>query len=185
MINSFRLLKDRKSKKGFSLLEILLVLGAIAALIVAAFMIFPKVQASQRIDRESRNLTAIQAGVKSLYGGRAKISSINTNSFIASKNAPENMIQDGKLINEWKGNVQVEYSGNHGKYNIIYDAVPASDCSKLIAAVSGNFVSIDVYNGNGGTQVKNLEEGKNIDIAATSAACFSEDNATIIFASII
>lgn len=105
MINSFRLLKDRKSKKGFSLLEILLVLGAIAALIVAAFMIFPKVQASQRIDRESRNLTAIQAGVKSLYGGRAKISSINTDSFIASKNAPENMIQDGKLINEWKGNV--------------------------------------------------------------------------------
>ena len=185
MINSFRLLKDRKSKKGFSLLEILLVLGAIAALIVAAFMIFPKVQASQRIDRESRNLTAIQAGVKSLYGGRAKISSINTDSFIASKNAPENMIQDGKLINEWKGNVQVEYSGNHGKYNIIYDAVPASDCSKLIAAVSSNFVSIDVYNGNGGTQVKNLEEGKNIDIAATSAACFSEDNATIIFASII
>ncbi|MGK1883163.1 type 4 pilus major pilin, partial [Klebsiella pneumoniae] len=111
--------------------------------------------------------------------------SINTDSFIASKNAPENMIQDGKLINEWKGNVQVEYSGNHGKYNIIYDAVPASDCSKLIAAVSGNFVSIDVYNGNGGTQVKNLEEGKNIDIAATSAACFSEDNSTIIFASII
>ncbi|MCP6541781.1 prepilin-type cleavage/methylation domain-containing protein, partial [Klebsiella pneumoniae] len=109
---------------------LLLVLGAIAALIVAAFMIFPKVQASQRIDRESRNLTAIQAGVKSLYGGRAKISSINTDSFIASKNAPENMIQDGKLINEWKGNVSVEYSGNHGKYNIIYDAVPASDCSK-------------------------------------------------------
>ncbi|MED5727507.1 type II secretion system protein [Enterobacter hormaechei] len=53
MINSFRLLKDRKSKKGFSLLEILLVLGAIAALIVAAFMIFPKVQASQRIDRKA------------------------------------------------------------------------------------------------------------------------------------
>ncbi|ECE2626534.1 prepilin-type N-terminal cleavage/methylation domain-containing protein [Salmonella enterica] len=185
MINSFRLLKERKSKKGFSLLELLLVLGVIAALIVAAFMIFPKVQASQRLDRESRNLTAIQAGVKSLYGGRAKISDLNTDSFIASKNAPDNMIQEGKLINEWKGNVSVEYSGNHGKYNIIYDAVPASDCSKLISAVSGNFVIIDVYNGNGSTQVKNLEEGKNIDIAATSAACFSEDNSTIIFSSII
>lgn len=46
MINSFRLLKGSKSKKGFSLLELLLVLGVIAALIVAAFMIFPKVQAS-------------------------------------------------------------------------------------------------------------------------------------------
>ena len=38
----------RKSKKGFSLLELLLVLGIIAALVVAAFIVYPKVQASQR-----------------------------------------------------------------------------------------------------------------------------------------
>ena len=75
MINSFILLKDRKSKKGFSLLELLLTLGVIAGIIIAAFIVFPKVQASQKIDKESRNITAIQAGVKSLYGGRAKISS--------------------------------------------------------------------------------------------------------------
>ena len=35
----------RKSKKGFSLLELLLVLGIIAALVVAAFIVYPKVQA--------------------------------------------------------------------------------------------------------------------------------------------
>ncbi len=40
----------RKSKKGFSLLELLLVLGIIAALVVAAFIVYPKVQASQRVD---------------------------------------------------------------------------------------------------------------------------------------
>ncbi|UYY70194.1 hypothetical protein OKB57_25100 (plasmid) [Serratia marcescens] len=84
-----------------------------------------------------------------------------------------------------KATYRLSIQGTTAKYNIIYDAVPAFDCSKLIAAVSGDFVSIDVYNGNGGTQVKNLEEGKNIDIVATSAAFFSEDNSTIIFASII
>ncbi len=31
----------RKSKKGFSLLELLLVLGIIAALVVAAFIVYP------------------------------------------------------------------------------------------------------------------------------------------------
>ena len=36
MINSFRLLKGRKSKKGFSLLELLLTLGVIAGIIIAA-----------------------------------------------------------------------------------------------------------------------------------------------------
>lgn len=35
-----------KSKKGFSLLEILLVLGIIASLIVAAFIVYPKIQSS-------------------------------------------------------------------------------------------------------------------------------------------
>lgn len=44
----------RKSKKGFSLLELLLVLGIIAALVVAAFIVYPKVQASQRAQAESR-----------------------------------------------------------------------------------------------------------------------------------
>ena len=42
------LIKNIKSKKGFSLLELLLVLGIIAALVVAAFIVYPKVQASQR-----------------------------------------------------------------------------------------------------------------------------------------
>ena len=185
MINSFILLKDRKSKKGFSLLELLLTLGVIAGIMIAAFIVFPKVQASQKIDKESRNITAIQAGVKSLYGGRAKISSLNTDSFIASKNAPDNMILDGKLVNEWKGNVSVEYSGNHGKYNIMYDAVPPDACAKLITAVSGNFVSITVYNDNGSTDVKNLEEGYGIDITKATAACASQESSTVMFTSII
>ncbi|ENH5449800.1 prepilin-type N-terminal cleavage/methylation domain-containing protein, partial [Klebsiella pneumoniae] len=37
------LIKNKKSKKGFSLLELLLVLGIIAALVVAAFIVYPKV----------------------------------------------------------------------------------------------------------------------------------------------
>jgi prepilin-type N-terminal cleavage/methylation domain-containing protein len=58
------LIKNIKSKKGFSLLELLLVLGIIAALVVAAFIVYPKVQASQRAQAESNNIATIQAGVK-------------------------------------------------------------------------------------------------------------------------
>ena len=61
------LIKNKKSKKGFSLLELLLVLGIIAALVVAAFIVYPKVQASQRAQAESNNIATIQAGVKALY----------------------------------------------------------------------------------------------------------------------
>lgn len=37
-------------KKGFSLLELMLVLGIIAALIVSAFIIYPKAQLAQKTD---------------------------------------------------------------------------------------------------------------------------------------
>ncbi len=51
----------RKSKKGFSLLELLLVLGIIAALVVAAFIVYPKVQASQRAQAESHHTGRCQS----------------------------------------------------------------------------------------------------------------------------
>lgn len=43
---------NHKIQQGFSLLELLLVLGTIAALIVGAFIVYPKVQAAQRADTE-------------------------------------------------------------------------------------------------------------------------------------
>lgn len=47
----------RINKKGFSLLELLLVLGIIAALIVAAFIVYPKVQDSNRATTEAKNIS--------------------------------------------------------------------------------------------------------------------------------
>lgn len=48
------LLKERKSKRGFSLLESILVMGVIAALVVVAFIAYPKVQAFQRAEAETK-----------------------------------------------------------------------------------------------------------------------------------
>ena len=47
-------ISEIKRRKGFSLLELLLVLGIIAALIVAAFIVYPKVRTSQIVDAESK-----------------------------------------------------------------------------------------------------------------------------------
>ena len=52
-----------------------------AGLVIGAFMVYPKVQMSQKIDKESKNITAIQAGVKSLYAGRAKTIIVEWNGF--------------------------------------------------------------------------------------------------------
>ncbi|WP_413499873.1 type 4 pilus major pilin [Buttiauxella gaviniae] len=185
-IKSFEnLFRSKAKNKGFSLLEMILVLAVGASLVIAAFMLYPKIQASQRIDKETKNISTIQASIKSLYAGKSRMSGLSSDVLIASNSAPDNMIQSGKLVSEWKGSVNVEYSGNHGKYNIIYDNVPADACSRLITAVAGSFVSITIYNASGSNDVKNLEEGFLIDAIKTANACAGDISSTIYFTSII
>lgn len=99
----------RKSKKGFSLLELLLVLGIIAALVVAAFIVYPKVQASQRAQAESNNIATIQAGVKALYTSASSFTGLTNTVAVQAKIFPDNMLSGTgtatKPINAFKGNV--------------------------------------------------------------------------------
>ena len=85
------LIKNIKNKKGFSLLELLLVLGIIAALVVAAFIVYPKVQASQRAQAESNNIATIQAGVKALYTSASSFTGLTNTVAVQAKIFPDNM----------------------------------------------------------------------------------------------
>lgn len=57
--------------RGFSLVEILLVLGIIAILAIAAFILYPQVSRSMRINQEIAFANAATAHVRSIFqGGR-------------------------------------------------------------------------------------------------------------------
>ena len=103
------LIKNKKSKKGFSLLELLLVLGIIAALVVAAFIVYPKVQASQRAQAESNNIATIQAGVKALYSSASSFTGLTNLVAVQANIFPDNMLINSgtfaRPINAFKGNV--------------------------------------------------------------------------------
>ena len=107
-MNNF--LKFRK-EKGFSLLELLLVLGVIAALIVGAFIVYPKVRNSQAIDAEAKNIATIRSGILALYASQATISGgLNNSIAIQAQIFPDNMlIKNGntvsKVVNSFGGDV--------------------------------------------------------------------------------
>ncbi|WP_407579587.1 type 4 pilus major pilin [Citrobacter koseri] len=182
-------LKKRKSKKGFSLLELLLVLGIVAALVVAAFIVYPKVQASQRSQAESNNIATIQAGVKALYTSASSFTGLNNSVAVQAKIFPDNMLSgsgnNATPVNAFKGDVTLA-AANTGpsgatasSFSIQYKNVPASECTKIISATAGNFYIASVNN----TVVK--PAGGVLDVAAAASACSSNETSnTLLLTSI-
>lgn len=184
------LIKNRKSKKGFSLLELLLVLGIIAALVVAAFIVYPKVQASQRAQAESNNIATIQAGVKALYTSASSFTGLTNSVAVQAKIFPDNMLSGSGTaatpINAFKGTVTLASASTGpsttagSSFTITYANVPAAECTKIITAAAGNF-----YDAGVGTAGNVKAAGGVLDIAKATAQCQTGGNSnTLIFTSI-
>ena len=82
----------KKHKKGFSLLEIILVVAIATAIIVFAFIIYPKVQYYNRVNQEVKNLSALSAGINSLYVGQPYYTDISNLTIINAGIVPDNML---------------------------------------------------------------------------------------------
>ncbi|MCY1754814.1 prepilin-type N-terminal cleavage/methylation domain-containing protein [Klebsiella pasteurii] len=87
------LVKNSKSKKGFSLLELLLVLGIVAALIVASFIVYPKVRDARYVDIEAKHIGQIYASVRNVYAGKPDYSGLATTAVaIPAQFFPDDML---------------------------------------------------------------------------------------------
>ncbi|MBN3051398.1 prepilin-type N-terminal cleavage/methylation domain-containing protein [Pectobacterium brasiliense] len=176
------LLKNRKYRKGFSLLELILVLGVIAGLIVSAFMIYPKAQAAQRAEIEVKNITAIVSGINAIYGSSPNYTGINARTLIDAKIIPSQMRVEGsyQVVNIWKGPVNFSYGMSN--FSITYGNVPSVECAKIVLATASMFSSISVGDNEGydeegnevGTSGTVNQGAKNID--EITKYCSNESN---------
>jgi len=153
----------QRNQGGFSLVEILLVLGIIAILAIAAFIIFPQVQASNRANTEQSNITTITAGVKNLYGATREYGGLSATVVNRARIAPPSMNGGAfatatTLSSSWSGDVQVGPSTINGDlgnapfryFKLRYLAMPTEVCTKLVPGLAQNFEHVIV----GATDVK-------------------------------
>lgn len=134
-----------RKRKGFTLTEILLVLVIAAAIVISAFIIYPKVQTSQRIDTETRNITTIRSGIQSLYNSSSNYQGLNNDIVLKSNLFPDSMLigegDERKAVNIFKGDVEISDTAStpggvaYSTFSITYTAVPSAECIRLFQAL--------------------------------------------------
>ena len=149
---------SKKRKKGFSLLELLLVFGVIAAIIVAVFMVYPKVSSGQKIDSDIKILGTLNAGIKNLYAGQADFTGLSVDAVIKSKIVPEDIVDDNLI------QIEPYYDGS---FYIGFENISVDACPKFVSQAGASYFKIVV----GSTEVKNIENGLELNMATTTSAC--------------
>lgn len=184
-----------RSQGGFSLIELLLVLAIVAALAVAAFIVYPRVQAGRNASYESQVLSSAQAGVKALFTTN-NYARLTTPVAVDAEIFPSNMKVGATIENQWAGVVTAgpalatgadgPATGVARYFKFVYPNVPTDVCIRLAGAAVQNFGTVLV-----GTEVvQDLYTGAAagaLDEAKITTGCKGETatpgRATITFVS--
>lgn len=185
-----------KNKKGFSLIEMLLVLGVLAVLLVAAFVVYPRVRDASRANNEVANLTAIKASINNLYATKGgNYTGLNTGVANQARAFPASMNSGtytaGQAItSSWGGDVTiVEVAATNARsFGLSYAGVPEGVCLGLVSGAAGNFSDVkvggtSVFKGGvtTGTAPNQVTTGGSFDPAEAATRCTGSP--TVIFTS--
>ncbi len=172
-------------KKGFTLIEILLVVGFIALAGSGIYIVYSKVTLSNQANTEGRNLDTLRAGIKSLYASQSSTTGLTNTVVNQAQITPASMTDGtaGGILNSFGGTATIvpqNLGGTNNGFRITYTIVPSAVCTKLATGTGGQFDQLTVA----GTVVKALGTTTAVDIATATAQCGGADNVTMIFDSL-
>ncbi len=168
-----------KRKAGFTLIEILLVVGFISLAGIGIYTIYSKVKASNIALQEAKNLDTLRIGVKSLFAGKQNYEIIGNNGLNSVLNnariTPDSMrkipyvLNDPFITNSFGGQVVVTTNIGITGFWIIYDNVPGDVCPKLVtsSAPAWDHIAMD------STWIKKPGTA-NLDTTALATACATD-----------
>ncbi len=132
-MNSFR-----KSQRGFTFVELAIVLGIVGLIIAGIWVAAASVSRKNKETKAAQQLSEIVQNVRSLYSAQVDTTGITTESMIFSGAIPAEMKKsDTEAINPWGGNVMVEVATAQRIY-ISYFGVPQASCINLLMTTTVN-----------------------------------------------
>lgn len=178
---------NRNTAKGFSLIELLLVLGVLAILLVAAFVVYPQVRDRNQANAEVSNLTTIKANINNLYASRGgNYNGLDEDIANQARVFPSSMnngVYDAgtTIAAAWGEEVTVApaaFNGNADRaFTITYAGVPEGVCLGLVSGAAGNFIDVEVD----GTSV--MDTDGRFNPATAAGACNTAEGGPVVFTS--
>lgn len=176
----------QKNTRGFTLVEIMLVIGIITIISASIFIGFQSKMDLMKSQKEVSYLSKISSSLNKTLS-TAKTSSdfyaaMTNSNIIAIGFVPEEKIVGTSILDSWGGNI------NFGSiiltkpaYSITYSSLPIRGCNNITTNVQTSFDYVSI-NGN---VVKNISSGANFMINPTVIAPLCNNNTnTVVFANL-
>lgn len=140
----------KKIKKGFTLIEVLIVLGIAAIVAAAAYFTYNSIRTTNQANEEVRNLVLIKTAIQTVYASQRDYDGVS-NSIIASSGfLPSNMnVEAGRIDNTWRNEIII-YNWGPGpnpkpsKSFSIVTIVPKNVCEKVVQGLVAAFDYVDI-----------------------------------------
>ncbi|OAZ18428.1 hypothetical protein A1Q75_25705 [Klebsiella aerogenes] len=130
-------------RKGFSLIELLLVLVVATGIAGATFYGYSKLQEGFRTSNAIRDLATISKAMNAITASKPTIAEANS-MLISSKSLPSTMV-------DTRTNTLVNANGLDDSYDVSFYNVPPSACSTLVS--SGRVVYRNISNTTSGSKI--------------------------------
>lgn len=132
----------KRKSKGFSLMEMMLSLGAIVALMAVIFWVFNVMSERQKVSTAIKGLGYIQQAMNKIEGSYSSVEE-GRNMILGGNLLPSNMKQGNRLVNPWDGEITItDHDGTNEFYDITYYKVTEKSCPDLVGRSRPLFKSV-------------------------------------------
>ncbi|MBD8636624.1 type 4 pilus major pilin [Stenotrophomonas sp. CFBP 13725] len=171
--------RPRSPTPGFALAELLLALGAAAAMGAAALFFYPRVQTRVYVATDVENLRAMANAIDRSYGVVGTYRNVSASSVVEDNLAPADFRKASSgsaLSNAWGGPIAITPSTVRrfgDSFTVAFSGVPRRACVPFLSAVAGDAYVQDVRVD--ATSAK-WNTGGQLDVPTLAAACQESGN---------
>ena len=127
-----------RRNKGFSLVEIAMVLAIIALLVAGVMLFFSNASNAQKTNDAMTELAAVQQVVRSIYAGQPSYNGLTSAVLASSAQLPNKWVSAaGGLVDPFAGAVTVVAVNTDQNFSVTMTNVPNASCNKMVTTDFG------------------------------------------------